>query len=285
VTSKRKLRQLVEQKIVAGWDDPRLPTLCGMRKRGYPAEAIKQFCELIGISRSDSVIDMSLLEDCVRTELNNTAKRAMCVLEPLKIVIENYPKDKVETLEASYHPHDLAAGIRSLPFSREIYIERSDFMEDPPKKYFRLSPGTEVRLRHAYVIRCTEVIRDAQDQVIELRCTYDEATLGKNPEDRKIKGVIHWVSCQQAHPVTVYQYDRLFNDANPAREEDFLQFLNHDSLLVQQGFCEPSLTLQPLGEVFQFERLGYYAVNQLEDRQTSAFHRVVSLKDSWGKTS
>nr|WP_269570269.1 glutamine--tRNA ligase/YqeY domain fusion protein [Legionella tunisiensis] len=221
VTSKRKLRELVEKKIVTGWDDPRLPTLRGMRKRGYPPAALKQFCEIIGISRSDSVIDMSLLEECVRDELNKTAKRALCVLEPLKVVIENYPEGKVEELEAPFHPQDPQAGNRILPFSKEIYIERSDFMEDPPKKYFRLSPGAEVRLRHAYVIRCTEVIHDTQGNISELRCTYDEDTLGKNPADRKVKGVIHWVSCEQAHPVTVYQFDRLFNDANPAREEDF----------------------------------------------------------------
>ena len=284
VTSKRKLRQLVEQNIVSGWDDPRLPTLRGMRKRGYPPAALRQFCELIGISRSDSVIDMSLLEDCVRAELNNTAKRAMSVLDPLKIVIENYPESKVEELEAFYHPQNPEAGKRVLPFSREIYIERSDFMEEPPKKYFRLSPGAEVRLRHAYVIRCTDVIRDEEGKVIELRCSYDEETLGKNPPDRKVKGVIHWVSCQHAHPVTIYQYDRLFNDSNPAREDDFLQFLNQDSLHLRQGFCEPSLKQATLDEVFQFERLGYYGVNQTEGSQVSAFHRVVDLKDTWAKT-
>ncbi|CDZ79126.1 Glutamine--tRNA ligase [Legionella massiliensis] len=285
VTSKRKLRLLVEEKVVEGWDDPRLPTLRGMRKRGYPPAAIKQFCELIGISRSDSVIDMSILEECVRAELNNSAKRAMGVLEPLKVVIENYPDDKVEQLTAQYHPQDPTAGSRTLPFAREIYIERSDFMEDPPKKYFRLAPGTEVRLRHAYVIRCTEVIKDSKGEVIELRCTYDENTLGKNPEDRKVKGVIHWVSCQHAHPIKIYQYDRLFNDANPAREDDFLQFLNKNSLTTQDAFCEPSLVEQPLHEVFQFERLGYYAVNQLEQGKVSAFHRVVGLKDTWEKIS
>ncbi|HHF7343772.1 TPA: glutamine--tRNA ligase/YqeY domain fusion protein [Legionella feeleii] len=283
VTSKRKLRELVEKKVVTGWDDPRLPTLRGMRKRGYPPAALRQFCEIIGISRSDSVIDMSLLEECVRDELNKTAKRALCVVEPLKVIIENYPEGRVEKLEAPFHPQDPQAGNRILPFSREIYIERSDFMEDPPKKYFRLSPGAEVRLRHAYVIRCTEVVHDEQGNIRELRCTYDEDTLGKNPADRKIKGVIHWVSCEQAHPVTIYQFDRLFNDANPAREEDFLQFLNHDSLQVQQAFCEPSLAKQSLEEVFQFERLGYYCVNQLNNDKVSAFHRVVGLKDTWGK--
>ena len=178
-------------------------------------------------------------------------------------MIENYPQDKVELLQRLFTHKIRKLEVAVFLFSRELYIERSDFMENPPKDYFRLSPGSEVRLRHGYVIRCTEVIKDAQGEVIELRCTYDENTLGKNPADRKVKGVIHWVSCEHAHPVTIYQYDRLFNDPNPAREEDFLQFLNQDSLKMQQGFCEPSLLNQPLHEVFQFERLGYYAVNQL----------------------
>lgn len=285
VTSKRKLRELVEKNAVNGWDDPRMPTLRGMRTRGYPPAAIRQFCEMIGISRSDSVIDMSLLEDCVRAELNRTAKRALCVMDPLKIVIENYPEGKVEQLRASYNPQDPEAPTRELPFSKTLYIERSDFMETPPKKYFRLSPGAEVRLRHAYVIKCHEVIHNEHGEVVELRCTYDANTLGKNPEDRKVKGVIHWVSCEHAYPVTVLQYDRLFTDANPAREEDFFQFLNPESLQSTQGFCEPSLAHQPEGEVVQFERLGYYCVNQQEEGRVRAFHRVVDLKDTWGKVS
>ncbi|CEK10947.1 glutamine--tRNA ligase/YqeY domain fusion protein [Legionella hackeliae] len=285
VTSKRKLRDLVEKNIVSGWDDPRLPTLRGMRKRGYPSAAIKQFCEIIGISRSDSVIDMSILEECVRNELNKTAKRALCVLEPLKVVIENYPTEHIEHLEGKFNPQDPESPTRILPFSREIYIERSDFMENPPKDYFRLAPGAEVRLRHAYVIRCTEVMRNADGEVTELRCTYDENTLGKNPTDRKVKGVIHWVSCKEAHPVTIMQYDRLFTDSNPAREEDFLQFLNKDSLEIKQALCEPSLATQRLNEVFQFERLGYYCVNQVEKEKVTSFHRVVGLKDTWGKIS
>ncbi|MDX1837135.1 glutamine--tRNA ligase/YqeY domain fusion protein [Legionella taurinensis] len=285
VTSKRKLRELVEKKIVSGWDDPRLPTLRGMRKRGYPPAAIRQFCEMIGISRSDSVIDMSLLEECVRDELNKVSKRALCVLEPLKIVIDNYPVDQVEELTAAFHPQNADAGSRTLPFSRELYIECSDFMEAPPKDYFRLAPGREVRLRNAYVIRANQVIHDDNGQIIEVRCTYDPDTLGKNPPDRKVKGVIHWVSSQHAYPVKIYQYDRLFNDANPAREEDFLQFLNKESLQVREGFCEPSLAKQPVGETFQFERLGYYCVNEVEHHKVIAFHRIVGLKDTWGKTS
>ncbi|MDP3704588.1 MAG: glutamine--tRNA ligase/YqeY domain fusion protein [Legionellaceae bacterium] len=284
VTSKRKLRELVENNCVSGWDDPRLPTLRGMRKRGYPPAAIRQFCDMIGISRSDSVIDISLLEACVRDELNKTAKRALAVFDPLKIVIENYPEGQVESLTAAFYPQDPASETRILPFSKEIYIERSDFMEDPPKKYFRLSPGTEVRLRHAYVIRCTDVIHDTLGNVVEVRCTYDPATLGKNPENRKVKGVIHWVSAAQAHPVTVYQFDRLFHDSNPGREDDFMQFLNKDSLQVQQALCEPSMANQSVHAVFQFERLGYYSVNQCaENGQVTACHRVVDLKDTWGK--
>lgn len=285
VTSKRKLRELVEEKIVSGWDDPRLPTLRGMRKRGYPPAAIRQFCEMIGISRSDSVIDMTLLEECVRDELNKTAKRALCVLEPLKLVIENYPDDHVEELNAAFHPQDEQAGSRMLPFSRELYIEGSDFMEEPPKDFFRLAPGREVRLRNAYVIRANQVVHDDNGQIIEVRCTYDPDTLGKNPPDRKVKGVIHWVSSRHAYPVKIYQYDRLFNDANPAREEDFLQFLNKNSLQVREGFCEPSLAKQLVGETFQFERLGYYCVNEVVNHQVIAFHRIVGLKDTWGKTS
>jgi glutaminyl-tRNA synthetase len=285
VTSKRKLRDLVEKKVVTGWDDPRLPTLRGMRKRGYPPAAIRQFCEIIGISRSDSVIDMSLFEECVRAELNKTAKRALCVMEPVKIVIENYPEGKIEQIKANFYPQNPESASREIPFSRELFIERSDFMEDPPKKYFRLSPGAEVRLRHSYVIKCHEVIKDAQGAIIELRCTYDENTLGKNPEDRKVKGVIHWVSCAQAYPITIYQYDRLFTDPNPAREEDFLQFLNHDSLQTLQAFCEPSMASQPEGEIFQFERLGYYCVNKIVNGEVKAFHRVVDLKDTWEKVN
>ncbi|MDP3560739.1 MAG: glutamine--tRNA ligase/YqeY domain fusion protein [Legionellaceae bacterium] len=282
VTSKRKLRTLVEKNIVTGWDDPRLPTIRGMRKRGYPPAAIRQFCEIIGMSRSDSVIDISILEACVRDELNKTCKRVLSVLDPLKIVIENYPDNEVESLSAPFYPQDPASESRILPFAKELYIERSDFMEDPPKKYFRLSPGSEVRLRHAYVIRCTDVIRDEAGQVIELRCTYDADTLGKNPEDRKVKGVIHWVSAKHAYPVTIYQFDRLFHDANPGREENFLQFINDDSLQVQHALCEPSMATQPLQEVFQFERLGYYCVNQVaENGQVEAFHRVVDLRDTW----
>lgn len=285
ITSKRKLRELVEKKVVTGWDDPRLPTLRGMRKRGYPPAAIREFCEQIGISRSDSVIDMSIFEACVRDELNRTARRALCVLEPLKVVIENYPEDKTDALSVSWNQNDAEAGNRIMPFTREIYIEQSDFMEEPVKGYFRLAPGAEVRLRHAYVIRCNSVVRDENGAIREIRCSYDPDTLGKNPVDRKVKGVIHWVSAKQAHPVTIYQYDRLFHDANPGREDDFMPFLNHDSLQVQQALCEPALADQAPESVFQFERLGYYCVNSCANGQVTAFHRIVGLKDTWAKIS
>lgn len=284
VTSKRKLRELVEKNIVAGWDDPRLPTLCGMRNRGYPAEALRQFCELIGVTRSDSVIDMSILEECVRTVLNQSTARMLCVQDPIKVVIENYPENQVESLTRPLNPSDPNSATRVLPFTREIYIERSDFMEEPSKQFFRLSPGTEVRLRFAYIIRCTDVVRDAQGEMTEIRAQLDPNTLGKNPEGRKVKGVIHWVSATHAHPITINQYDRLFYDANPTREEDFLQFINHHSLDTLQGYAEPAVAVLPLRTIIQFERLGYYLMNELsETGAVSRCHRVVGLKDTWGK--
>lgn len=284
VTSKRKLRELVEKKVVEGWDDPRLPTLCGMRKRGYPAEAIRQFCELIGVTRADSVIDMSILEECVRTVLNQSTARMLCVQEPLKVVIENFPEDQVELLVRPLHPSNPESEAREIPFTRTIYIERSDFMEEPSKGFFRLSPGTEVRLRFAYIIRCTDVIRNDQGEIIELRAQLDPNTMGKNPEDRKVKGVIHWVSATKAHPLQIYQYDRLFHDANPGREDDFFQFINHHSLDILQAYAEPAVAHLPINTVVQFERLGYYAMNKLSEAGTvSQCHRVVSLKDTWGK--
>ncbi len=284
VTSKRKLRELVEKNIVSGWDDPRLPTLCGMRNRGYPAEALRQFCELIGVTRSDSVIDMSILEECVRTVLNSNTVRMLCVQDPLKVVIENFPENEVASLTGPFNPHDPDSATRVLPFTREIYIERSDFMEEPSKQFFRLSPGAEVRLRFSYVIRCTGVIRDAQGEIIEIRAQLDPDTLGKNPEGRKVKGVIHWVSASHAHPITINQYDRLFYDANPGREEDFLQFVNHHSLDTFQAYAEPAVANLDIHTVVQFERLGYYSMNEIsESGDVIRCHRVVGLKDTWGK--
>lgn len=283
ITSKRKLRELVENNIVEGWDDPRLPTIRGMRHRGYPPEALRKFCETVGISRSDSVIDMSVLEECVRESLNQSAPRALCVMDPIKVVIVNYPADRNEYLEAPCDPRNPDSEKRSLPFGREIFIERSDFMQDPPKNYYRLAPGTEVRLRHAYVIRCKEVIYDAIGAIEEIHCTYDADTLGKNPADRKVKGVIHWVSAQHAVEVSLYQYDRLFLDANPGREDDFLQFINPNSLTMQTAYVEPWLQTRSAEEILQFERLGYYKVNRISQEKVVAYHRVVSLKDTWNK--
>ncbi|MCX7116009.1 MAG: glutamine--tRNA ligase/YqeY domain fusion protein [Gammaproteobacteria bacterium] len=283
LTSKRKLRQLVEDHIVEGWDDPRLPTLRGMRKRGYPAEALRLFCERIGLSRADSVIPMSVLEESVREVLNRDAKRALCVAKPLKVVIENYPDGQVESLSAPWFSYQPDSARRVLPFSKTLYIEQDDFMLTPVKGYFRLTVGSEVRLRHAYVIRCERVIQDDAGNVVELRCSYDPETLGKNPEGRKVKGVIHWVESGSAHPVQLIEYDRLFMDENPGREDDFLQFLNPESIQTLQGLSEPSIVSCEPGDVFQFERLGYYAVSQVTNHQVAAWHRVVSLKDSWGK--
>lgn len=284
VTSKRKLRDLVESNIVSDWDDPRLPTLRGMRNRGYPANAIRKFCEIIGISRADSVIDVSILEDCVRDELNQTSKRVMAVFDPLKIVIENYPEDKKDLLKASFYPNSVEnSETRDLPFTREIYIERSDFMEDPPKSFFRLAVDKEVRLRHAYIIKCIGVKHDNLGNVIELRCIYDKDTLGKNPEDRKVKGVIHWVSALDAKPLDIQQFDRLFLHENPGQDEDFKKHLNPNSQLAQKAYCEPAIINEKLDSILQFERIGYYKVNQISNNQVISLHRVVELKSAWDK--
>ncbi|MBV8802650.1 MAG: glutamine--tRNA ligase/YqeY domain fusion protein [Gammaproteobacteria bacterium] len=281
ITSKRKLRQLVEENHVSGWNDPRMPTLQGMRQRGYPPAALRQFCELIGISKSDSVIDMSVLEECVRDDLNKHAPRAMAVLNPLKVVIENLAAD--EELTAANHPQSPEMGQRTLPFSREIWIEQDDFMEIPPPKYNRLSPDTEVRLRNAYVIKCNEVIKDNEGKVIELRCTYDPATLGKNPEGRKVQGVIHWVSAKHAVKATVNLYDRLFTTDNPGAAEDFVPFLNPNSLVsISNCQIEPSIAKASCGHSFQFERLGYFVISQKNENEL-ILHRIVSLRDAWNK--
>jgi glutaminyl-tRNA synthetase len=279
VTSKRKLKQLVDEQHVKGWDDPRLPTLQGMRQRGYPAQAIRLFCASIGISKSDSVIDMSLLEETVRDSLNHSAPRAMAVLNPLKVVIENLPDDIELTIPC--HPQRPELGTRKLTLSRELYIEQDDFMEQAPKKFFRLAPGKEVRLRHAFILKCTDVIKDESGQITELRGTIDTDTLGKNPTDRKVKGVIHWVSVAHAKPAMIQLYDRLFNVANPGLEADFLPFLNPQSCTTdKQAWVEPSLA-DNNHRVFQFERLGYF--NRLNEASALCFNRVVSLKDTWEK--
>ncbi len=285
MTSKRKLRQLVEQKHVDGWDDPRMPTLRGLRRRGFPPAAIRQFCELTGLSKSNSVIDMSILEECVRDDLNAHALRAMMVLKPLKVIIENFEEDKVQELKASCHPQKPELGERMIPFSREVYIDQADFMEEPPKDYFRLSPGKEVRLRHAYVIRCNEVIRDPNTQeIIELRCSYDPDTLGKNPEGRKVKGVIHWVSAPHAKSITANLYDRLFTIEDPAAHENFTDYLNPNALqVVSEAVVEPFVFEKPLGQPFQFERVGYFLMEKKPDEETYSANRIVGLKDDWKK--
>lgn len=287
VMSKRKLLQLVNDNHVEGWDDPRMPTLSGMRRRGYPASAIRNFCDKIGVGKAHSWIDMSILDESVREALNETALRRMAVLDPLKVTITNYPADRVEELQAPNHPQQPDLGTRSLPFCQELYIERADFMENPPspKKFFRLGPDREVRLRNAYIIRCDEVIKDDQGQVVELRCSADLETLGKNPADgHKVKGIVHWVSARHAKPVQVRIYDRLFNQENPDKAEDYLQALNTESLQITEALAEPSLIDPQGGETFQFERVGYFTVDS-EDSKTGApvFNRTVTLRDTWAK--
>jgi len=287
VMSKRKLQQLVAEKHVSGWDDPRMPTLVGMRRRGFPAKAIRTFCERIGVGKSDSWIDMSVLEDCVREELNEEAPRAMCVLDPLKVVITDYPEGQEEIFSAPIHPQKPEMGQRQIPFSREVYIERDDFMEDPPKKFFRLGPGREVRLRYGYVVKCEEVIYNDAGEVVELHCSHDPATLGAAPEGRKVKGIIHWVSADRAMPVEVRQYDRLFNVESPGanKEVDFRDEINPESMKVLAScYAEPGLTLASVGEAYQFERLGYFCVDSRDSRpEALVFNRTVTLRDSWAK--
>lgn len=286
VMSKRKLLQLVNEQYVSGWDDPRMPTLVAMRRRGYPPAAIRTFCERIGVGKGASWIDLSVLEDCVREELNNSALRRQAVLNPLKVTITNYPTDKVEELQAPHHPQRPELGTRMLPFSHELYIDRDDFMEDPPppKKYFRLGPGREVRLRNSYIIKCDEYIKDEDGQVIELKCSADLDTLGKKPEGRKVKGIIHWVSARHAKKVQVRLYDRLFNQENPDKAENYLTALNHESLQNTEALVEPSLLEAKPGETFQFERVGYFTVDSKDSTDDQpVFNRTVSLRDTWAK--
>ena len=286
VMSKRKLLQLVNEKYVSGWDDPRMPTLVGMRRRGYPPEAIRKFCELIGVGKGASWIDLSVLEDCVREQLNNSAFRRQAVLNPLKVTITNYPTDKIEELEAPNHPQQPELGTRKLPFSYELYIDRDDFMEDPPppKKYFRLGPDREVRLRNSYIIKCDEYIKDENGEVVELKCSADLDTLGKNPEGRKVKGIIHWVSAGHAKKVQVRLYDRLFNQENPDKAENYLTALNPESLQNTEALIEPSLLEAKPGETFQFERVGYFTVDAKDSTDGKpVFNRTVSLRDTWAK--
>jgi glutaminyl-tRNA synthetase len=289
MTSKRRLAQLIELGQVAGWDDPRMPTIAGMRRRGYPPAALRDFCDRVGITKKDHLIEMSVLENSVREDLNQNAPRAMAVLDPLKVVLVNYPEDQTEMLAAANHPHRPELGERELPFGRELFIERDDFMEEPPRKFFRLRPGGEVRLRYGYIIKCEQVVKDEAGVAVELRCTYDADTRsGSGTSDRKVKGTIHWVAANAAQRVSVRLYDRLFTVARPDADpdgRDFKEFLNRDSLdRREDARVEPALTGASSGEVFQFERLGYFVADS-EDSQPGApvFNRVVTLRDSWAK--
>jgi glutaminyl-tRNA synthetase len=289
VMSKRKLLRLVEEKQVSGWDDPRMPTISGLRRRGYTPESIRSFSERIGVARRESLVDIALLEFCVREDLNKRAPRVMGVLRPLKVVITNYPEDTVEELEAINNPEDPGMGTRKVPFSRVIYVERDDFREDPPKKWFRLTPGREVRLRYAYFITCTDVIKDKETgEIIELHCTYDPATRGGNsPDGRKVKGTIHWVSAAHALKAEVRLYDHLFTKEDPEQVEegsDFIANLNPYSLERVSSCClEPSLSGAKLFSRFQFERIGYFSVDPDSTDKKMVFNRTVTLKDSWAK--
>jgi len=290
VMSKRRLLELVNEKHVSGWDDPRMPTLSGMRRRGFTAAAIRTFCERIGVGKSDSVIDMSTLEDCVREDLDQVASRAMGVLRPLKVTITNYPEGQSEEFTAPKHPKKPEMGSRTIPFGREIYVDRDDFMEDPPKKFFRLGPDREVRLRYGYIIRCDEVIKDpASGEVTELRCSYDAETGGGVlPEGRKkVKGIIHWVSAAHALSAEVRLYDRLLSVADPAAEKDrdYREFLNPESLeVLADALVEPGLAGAASGETFQFERLGYFCVDGKGSQPDKlVFNRSVTLRDTWAK--
>ncbi len=284
--SKRKLLQLVEEGIVDGWDDPRMPTLSGLRRRGYTPSAIRAFCDRIGVAKRDSVVDVQLLEHCLREELNLTARRVMAVLDPLKVVITNYPEGQVEMVTCVNNPENEADGTREVPFSRELWIERGDFLEDPPRKWFRLAPGREVRLKHAYYITCEEVVRDDSGRIVELRCRYDpESRGGSTPDGRKVRGTLHWVSVPHAVEAEVRLYDHLFSDPHPAEREDFHEALNPDSLKVLRGCkLEPSLAEARPGDRLQFMRHGYFCVDSRDSRPGApVFNRTVSLKDSWAK--
>lgn len=286
VTSKRRLLQLVDEKHVEGWDDPRMPTLSGMRRRGYPAAAIRNFLDRVGISKRENYIDMGLLETCVREELDKTSKRVMGVLNPLKIVITNFPEDHVEEVEAQNHPKDPSKGKRLLPFSKELYIERQDFMEVPVKKFYRLAPGREVRLRYGYYIKCEDVIKDeTTNEIVEVHCTYDPNTKGGfSPDGRKVKATLHWISAKHAVPAKAQLYDRLFLVENPLEYEDFKSQINPESLKVLDCFVEDSLKNVKGGETYQFERLGYFSVDPIKSTsKTPVFNRTATLRDTWAK--
>ena len=286
--SKRKLRQLVEDNHVSGWDDPRMPTIAGLRRRGYTAQSIRTFWKEAGVSKAESIIPMGVLENAIRNDMNENAPRAMAILDPIKVVLTNYPEGESEWLEASVHPQKPEMGSRSVPMSHEICIEHGDFMEDPPRKFFRLRPDGEVRLRNAFIIKCNDIIKDEHGNVTEIHCEYDpDSRSGLPGASRKVKGTIHWVSAEHGVKAEVRLYDRLFNVANPLadKEKDFLDFLNPDSLqVVSNAIVEPSVAQKGPGDFFQFERVGYFSVD--EDSKNSEWpilNRTVSLRDSWAK--
>ncbi|HEX3031662.1 MAG TPA: glutamine--tRNA ligase/YqeY domain fusion protein [Bacillota bacterium] len=290
IMSKRYLRRLVEEGYVSGWDDPRMPTISGLRRRGYTPEAIRDFCERIGVAKSNSTVDVAMLEHCIREDLNSKAARGMAVLRPLKVIIDNYPADRVEALEAENNPENPEMGKRQIPFSREIYIEQEDFMEDPPKKFFRLAPGQEVRLKHAYIIKCEQVVKDpATGEVIELHCSYDpETKSGSDTSGKKVKGTLHWVSAAHGVQAEIRLYDYLLAQEDLEDEEaegsaDFISRLNPNSLVTVTGLVEPGLAQAPAGSRFQFLRHGYFSVDLSTNPEKPVFNRIVSLRDTWAK--
>ncbi|MEZ9245797.1 glutamine--tRNA ligase [Vibrio lentus] len=286
VMSKRKLNQLVVENLVEGWDDPRMPTISGLRRRGFTSSSIREFCKRIGVTKQENMIEFGSLESCIRDDLNENAPRAMAVLDPIKVVIENYDADTVETLTVANHPNKPEMGTREVPFTREVWIERDDFREEANKKYKRLVLGKEVRLRGAYVIKAERIEKDAEGNVTTIFCSYDNETLGKNPADgRKVKGVIHWVSADKALPAEIRLYDRLFTVANPAAADDFAATLNPESLVTLNGFVEPSLAEGVAEQAYQFERTGYFCVDSKDSKADAlVFNRTVGLRDTWGKT-
>ena len=290
ITSKRKLLKLIEENVVSGWDDPRMPTISGLRRRGYTPESIRMFWEKVGVAKRDNVIDISLLEFAIRDQLNQTADRVMAVLDPVKVVITNYPEGKEEILQGELSANEENSKKREVPFSREIYIEREDFMEDAPKKFFRLTLGQEVRLKYAYIIKAESVVKDAEGNITEIHCTYDpdsKSGSGTEASKRKVKGTLHWVSVAHAEPVEVRLYDRLFTHPAPdqEKEKNFLEFINSDSLKVITAYAEPYLKQTPVGEKFQFQRLGYFVKDKDTTAEKQVFNRTVTLKDTWAKVN
>ena len=287
ITSKRKLREIVEAGLLSGWDDPRMPTIAGLRRRGYTPSSLLAFIDKVGVAKTYSVVDMALLEFCIKDELNKSADRVMAVLDPVKVIITNYDANITEELQSENNPEDPASGSRIVPFTREIYIERDDFMVDPPRKYFRLSPGREVRLKNAYFITCTDYDIDESGKITEIRCTYDPLSKGGNsPDGRKVKGTLHWVSVEHAIDAEVRLYDRLFSDPDPSghKNKDFKEFLNPDSLkIISHAKVEPSLANAKIDDKLQFMRSGYYCIDPDSSKDKLVFNRTVTLKDAWAK--